>query len=204
MELKPRYSAGLVIIYNGKILLGHTTGRKSNEGYGIPKGGIEKGESNLEAAIRETYEELGIKVSKKLIDKTQYTFSVTSKKYKTNKVVYYFIVEITDLSQIGLKSEVLPKGGLQLEEINDARFFSYQDAKNVTMYSQHSILNALINKGLLESKTIGNQEVEPNQELNQAQQGTDEDDRLHTIRRFKGKIKDFEQYWNDRISQSGN
>ena len=49
-------------------------------------------------------------------------------------------------------------------------------------------------------KTIGNKRVEPNQEPNPAQQGNNEDDRLHTIRRFKGKIKDFESYWNDRIS----
>jgi len=52
------------------------------------------------------------------------------------------------------------------------------------------------------NKTIGNQYVEPNQEPNPAQQGQGEDDRLHTIRRFKGKIKDFEQYWNDRISDN--
>lgn len=49
-------------------------------------------------------------------------------------------------------------------------------------------------------KTIGNRKVEPNQEPNPAQQGNNEDDRLHTIRRFKGKIKDYESYWNDRIS----
>jgi len=50
------------------------------------------------------------------------------------------------------------------------------------------------------SKTIGGENVEPNQEPNKAQQGQTEDDRLHTIRRFKGKLKDYESYWNDRIS----
>ena len=100
--LETRYSAGLVIIFDGKILLGQSSGRKPNTGYGISKGGIEKGESNLKAAIRETKEEFGIKVPKGLIDKQEYTFTLTSRKYKYNKVIYYYIVEIDDLSQIGL------------------------------------------------------------------------------------------------------
>ena len=44
--LETRYSAGLVIIFDGKILLGQSSGRKPNTGYGISKGGIEEGESN--------------------------------------------------------------------------------------------------------------------------------------------------------------
>ena len=61
-KLEQRFSAGLAIIWDGKILLAHTTGRKSNTGWGIPKGGVDKGESKINAAIRETYEELGVKV----------------------------------------------------------------------------------------------------------------------------------------------
>ena len=79
--LETRYSAGIAIVYNGKILLGHSTGRKSNTGYGISKGGIDEGESKLEAAIRETREEFGIKIPNKLIQKQEYTFVVTSRKY---------------------------------------------------------------------------------------------------------------------------
>ena len=69
MKLEQRYSAGIAITYQGKILLGHTTGRKAYHSYGISKGGIEEGESILDAAIRETEEEFGIKVPKKLIGK---------------------------------------------------------------------------------------------------------------------------------------
>ena len=42
-KLEQRFSAGLAIIWDGKILLAHTTGRKSNTGWGITKGGIDKG-----------------------------------------------------------------------------------------------------------------------------------------------------------------
>ena len=67
-------------------------------------------------------------------------------------------------------------------------------------------MNTYINKsnGQIESKTTLNQEVEPNMEPNPALQGDDEDPRLHKIRRFKAKKKDFESSWNDRINQKYN
>ena len=147
--LETRYSAGLVIIFDGKILLGQSSGRKPNTGYGISKGGIEEGEATLEAAIRETKEEFGIKIPRNLINKQEYTFTLTSRKYKYNKVVYYYIVEISSLSQIGLKSEDVPKRQLQLEEIGNARFFSRDEAMKVTMQSQIQVLHTLTNKGLI-------------------------------------------------------
>lgn len=147
--LETRYSAGLVIIYDGKILLGHSAGRKPNQGYGISKGGIDPGESNLKAAIRETKEEFGIKVPRSLIDKNEYTFVVTSHKYKYNKVVYYYIVEVNDLAQLGLKDLVIPKGKLQIEEVDDARFMDRTEASKVIMLSQHPVLQNLIAKGLI-------------------------------------------------------
>lgn len=199
MKLKTRYSAGLVIIYKGMVLLGHTTGKKGVNSYGIPKGGIEKGESKLQAAIRETEEELGIKVPRKLIDLTEYTLAFTSRKYKYNKVVYYYIVNITNLAQIGLKSIIIPRRNLQIEEIDWAGFLPYKEAKERTMQSQQEVIDKLMGKGLLESKTIAGLNVEPNREANEAQQGENEDDRLHTIRRFKGTVMDFKSYWEDRI-----
>lgn len=147
--LETRYSAGLAIVYNGMILLGHSAGRKSNSGYGISKGGIEDGESNLKAAIRETKEEFGISVPLSLVDKNEYTFVVTAPKYKYNKVVYYYIVKVDDLSQIGLKDTVVPKRQLQKEEIDDARFFSLSSASKVIMLSQNPVLLNLTNQGLL-------------------------------------------------------
>jgi len=66
--MKTKISAGLAIIYDNKVLLAHTTNRGWYGSYGIPKGGIEKGESKIQAAIRETKEEVGISVPKNLID----------------------------------------------------------------------------------------------------------------------------------------
>ena len=57
------------------------------------------------------------------------------------------------------------------------------------------------NKKIEESKTIGNKVVKPNQEINATQPGVAEDSRLNKIRRFKGTIKDYKAYWDDRISK---
>lgn len=149
MKLEQRYSAGIVVIYDGKVLLGHSTGRGKFHSWGISKGGIEEGESNLEAAIRETEEEFGIKVPTKLIGKDEYTFVVTSRKYKYNKVVYYYIMEITDLSQIGLKTLDIPKSKLQLKEIDSAKFVGYRDAMDLIMVSQSQVITNLLSKGLI-------------------------------------------------------
>jgi 8-oxo-dGTP pyrophosphatase MutT (NUDIX family) len=149
-----KQSAGLVIIYNGMILLGHTTGRGWYGSYGIPKGGIEDGEDKMSAAIRETYEEVGIKVPKKLINPTEHTFVVTSRNQNYNKTVYYYIVEINELSQLGLKDLKVPKSQLQVEEMDWAGFLSYKEATKRIMKSQVGLLNNMMSKGLLESNIL--------------------------------------------------
>lgn len=150
--MKTKTSAGLAIIYDNKILLAHTTSRGWFGSYGIPKGGIEKGESKLDAAIRETKEEVSISIPKNLIDKTEHTFTVSTKKYG-NKIVYYYIVQISDLSQIGLKDLKVPKKQLQLEEVDWAGFLDYREATKRIMKSQAVLINNMVGKGLLEQKT---------------------------------------------------
>lgn len=149
-----KQSAGLVIIYDGMILLGHTTGRGWYGSYGIPKGGIEDGEDNISAAIRETYEEVGIKVPRDLINPTEYTFVLTSRDHSFNKTVYYYIVQINELSQLGIKDLKIPKSQLQVEEIDWAGFLSYKEATKRVMKSQIALLNNMMSKGLLESNLL--------------------------------------------------
>lgn len=150
--MKTKTSAGLAIIYDNKVLLAHTTSRGWYGSYGIPKGGIEKGESKLDAAIRETEEEVGIKIPKKLIDTTEHTFVVSTKKYG-HKIVYYYIVKIDKLSQIGLKDLKVPKGQLQVEEVDWAGFLGYKEAMKRVMKSQVPLINNLVGNGLLEKKS---------------------------------------------------
>ena len=147
--METKESAGLAIVYQGKVLLGHTTGRKWFGSYGIPKGGIDKGESRLDAARRETKEEIGLDIPFSMIGKTEHTFVVSARKYGYSKIVYYYIVEIDDLSQLGLKELKVPKGQLQVEEIDWAGFMDYKEAMKRVMKSQISVISNLANKGLL-------------------------------------------------------
>ena len=122
-------SSGLAIVYKGKLLLGHPTGHR-DDSLTIPKGKIDKGETKIEAARRETLEEVGIDVPIELIGKegVEITYRKSRKGVrnagKTHKIVYWFRVDIDDLSQIGIDNEVIKKGNLQLREIDWAKFVS--------------------------------------------------------------------------------
>ena len=150
--MKQKESAGLAIIYNGMVLLAHTTGRKWWGSYGIPKGGIEPGESRIDAAIRETREEVGLDIPRSMIDPNPRTYVLTSRKYKYTKTVYWYTVQVEDLGQIGMKSLVVPKSRLQLEEVDWAGFMPLAEAKKRAMSSQQQLLTQLIGLGLLESR----------------------------------------------------
>ena len=121
-------SAGLAIVYNNKVLIGHMTGKGWWRTYSIPKGRLDPGESILQAALRETFEEVGIRVPKDLIP-SNYLTCPYIKKGKHYKDVHYYIVQIDSLDQIGLKDEIVPKSQLQMEEIDWAGFVPFKEAK---------------------------------------------------------------------------
>ena len=70
-------SCGGVVIFRGKILVLFKSYRNKYEGWVLPKGTVEKGETFEETAIREVHEETGAKA--RIIDyvgKSRYTFNV--------------------------------------------------------------------------------------------------------------------------------
>jgi len=88
-------SAGLLIVQQNRILLAHPTNAPWYGTYTIPKGKVEEGESLLDAAIRETKEEIGIKIEVKDVKnkKKPNIIEYTNEKGKVYKILYYFIVE---------------------------------------------------------------------------------------------------------------
>jgi len=137
-ESKVEQSAGFAIIYGSKVLLGHATGKGWWRSYSIPKGHLEKGETILKAALRETKEEIGISIPKNLIpSKYQTCAYIKAKKNRFPKGadigthwkdVHYYIIQIESLDEIGLETEVVPKSQLQLKEIDWAGFVPIQEA----------------------------------------------------------------------------
>lgn len=134
-----KYSAGLVLIKDHKVLLVHPTNSTWINTYSIPKGKVEHTESIQDAAIRETYDEVGILIPKPLVmasEQQSITYRAlmnTGKKYKT---VYYFIVNVDKLNL----PDVLPQSQLQLDEVDWAGFLDYTEASKRIMFKQFNIL----------------------------------------------------------------
>ena len=70
-------SCGGVVIFRGKVLLLYKNYRNKYEGWVLPKGTVEQGETHEQTALREVLEESGAKATiVKYIGKSEYSFSV--------------------------------------------------------------------------------------------------------------------------------
>lgn len=128
-------SSGLVIIINSKILLVKPKGLEEGF-YSIPKGLVERNESILDAAIRETYEETGILITKDQIDKTPHICNYVSSSGKITKRVYYFVVKIES-------HELIKQGEIDFFEIDSYNFYERQHAEKLIYWKMLSVLNHL-------------------------------------------------------------
>lgn len=141
-------SAGFAIICNNKILLTHPVKANKKKMWGIAKGKIEKNENIKTAAIRETKEEIGIDLSKLLkgLVLTWYEINYTSKTHGVYKKLLYSVLKIENLSVIGLSSEQIEHKKLQKSEVDYAKFYTYDEAKQIIFWRQNVILKWLTKK----------------------------------------------------------
>jgi ADP-ribose pyrophosphatase YjhB (NUDIX family) len=115
-------SAGLVIIQNNKILLGHPTGSPWYGTYSIPKGEMEEHESALETAIRETAEELGVEISFSEVNQSsEGVIDYTDTNGEIYKKVFYYVTH-------PVVPIVIDKSKLQTAEIDWAGFLTKEEA----------------------------------------------------------------------------
>lgn len=121
MNEKIDRSAGLLLIHNNRILLCHPTGSPWFNTFTIPKGKIEKNESIIEGAIRETYEETSILIDKNNIKpKNLRIIEYKNKGTIYKKLFYYPIYLNNDIKNLKL----------QKDEIDWAGFLTKKEAKN--------------------------------------------------------------------------
>ena len=150
------YSAGLLIFnfFDGKlkILLVHPGGpywaNKQEEGWGIPKGRIEDGETPYDAAIREVQEELG---QLPLPVPAEVIYDLGSVKQNKKKVVYCFAVKgelKKELNSMKVKKE-WPKGSgeiIEIPEIGEMRWMTPEEAKPIIVPKQYVFIERLIDE----------------------------------------------------------
>jgi 8-oxo-dGTP pyrophosphatase MutT (NUDIX family) len=121
-------SAGLLIRCKEKILLCRA---KNSDVYGPPKGGVERGETIMQAAIRETWEEVGIYVDKSKINPNPLKFEYDNWNGEIFKIVWIFIVDVDNLLDLRLMDWEVPKSQLQAKEISWAGFLNKEEASKV-------------------------------------------------------------------------
>ncbi len=109
--MKKEKAAGCIIIKEGKVLL---ILQKDGNFWGFPKGHLEEGETEIEAAKRETLEETGLEVE---ID--------ASKRYETNYIVRDEIDKTSVFYLAKVKAGRLKK---QEEEVEEIKWFDLKEA----------------------------------------------------------------------------
>ena len=143
--MKVSISAGTAILYKNKILLCHPTTLPWVNSFSPPKGGIDNDETLLEAALRETSEEVGVHLDVSQISNPDDPIEVLyiSKKGELFKKAYIFIVKIKSLSEIDASDEVLNKSRLQASEVDWAGFMTKEEAENKIFFRFKPLLNLI-------------------------------------------------------------
>lgn len=117
-------SCGGVVIFRGKVLVLYKNYRNKYEGWVLPKGTVEQGETFEETAIREIREESGADVKiRKYINQTEYSFSVN--KDNVSKKVHWYLCEADSYNCKPQKEEYF----------EDAGFYKYHEAIHLLKFA---------------------------------------------------------------------
>lgn len=124
-----RLGANAVITCKGKLLLEK---RRDSDIWGLIGGGVKKHETELQAMVREVYEELGLRIPKEQFQKLKvYGEPGRIAAYQDGSiwrmVIVVFGLELTEEPQMVIS-----------DESKDLRFFSKEELKNIEIVITHS------------------------------------------------------------------
>lgn len=129
-----RQTAGIILAHKDLIFYVRPTG---SSGWGIPKGGVESGESLLQAAIREFEEETGIEVSNP--NKLQYLEG--SGDIQNGKPIHAFIMQ-GDGTESFVSSNIIETGFRKgLPENQEGQWFTLDEALTKCHKNQLALLH---------------------------------------------------------------
>ncbi len=127
--MKYEKSCGIIVFtrLNGEIK--YVIEQSINGIYGFPKGHVEAGETEIQTALREVYEEVGLKPT--LIDGFRETVEYYIPLCDVQKHVIYFLGEYSN-------QKIIP----QKEELLKADLFSYEEA--IKLFTHQNNVDLLI------------------------------------------------------------
>lgn len=116
-------SCGGIVIFRGKILLLYKNIKNKYEGWVLPKGTVEAGESYKETALREVREESGAEASVvKYIGRSEYSFSIPEG--IVEKEVHWYLM-------MGESYHTKPQ---HEEHFADSGFYKYHEAYHLLKF----------------------------------------------------------------------
>ena len=117
MKLKKEKSCGCIILKNKKVLLVY---EKNRNFWGFPKGHMENGETEVETALREVKEEVGLDVE-----------IYKERRYTLNYIIRDEIDKTTVLYIAKAKNDEII---MQENEIENIRWCSFEEALNILTF----------------------------------------------------------------------
>lgn len=134
-----RLSCGVVIVNpDREILLCHVTGQQH---WDLPKGGIDPGESPVQAALRETLEETGLRLREDALLELG-RFEYTAKK---NLHLFATCMPRFDVKQLRCESHYMDHhSGRDLPEMDDYGWFAFDDANAMCTPKMAAVLGGRI------------------------------------------------------------
>lgn len=127
--MKEAVSCGGVVIFRGKILVLYKNMHNRYEGWVLPKGTVEEGESHEETALREVKEESGVDAKiLKYIGSSKYTFSVPDD--LVNKEVHWYLMMADSYDSIPQKEEFFMDSG----------YYKFHEAYHLLKFQNEKII----------------------------------------------------------------
>ena len=124
-----RLGANAIITCNGKLLLEK---RRDSDTWGLVGGGVKKSETELQAIVREVYEELGIRIPKERFKKLAVYGEPGRIAAYCDGSIWRMVIMV-----FGLELEEEPEIVIS-EESRAMRFFSKEELKDIEVVVTHS------------------------------------------------------------------
>ena len=122
-------SCGGVVIFRGKILVLYKSYRNKYEGWVLPKGTVEEGETFPQTALREVEEETGVKASiVKYISKSRYSFNVPED--TVEKEVHWYLMMADSYYSKPQREEFFVDSG----------YYKYHEAYHLLKFSNEKMI----------------------------------------------------------------